>query len=118
MNGPGFTTRFSVDQTPEEAFDAINNVRGWWSEDIKGRTNELGAEFTYRYRDVHRCRIKITEVATEEKVVWRFLDNNFNFTQDATEWRGTEIHFGLARKGDRTEVRFTHLGLVPEYECF
>jgi hypothetical protein len=118
MNGPGFTTRFSVDQTPEEAFDAINNVRGWWSEDIEGRTNELGAEFTYRYRDVHRCRIKITELATGEKVVWRVLDNNFNFTQDSTEWSGTEIHFDLARKGDRTDVRFTHLGLVPEDECF
>ena len=71
-----------------------------------------------RYRDVRRCRIQITELAAGEKVLRRVLDNNFNFTQDATEWRGTEIHFDLARNGDRTEVRFTHLGLVLEYECF
>ena len=36
MNDQNFTTAFSVDHTPEEAFDAISNVRGWWSEEIEG----------------------------------------------------------------------------------
>jgi hypothetical protein len=34
MNDQGFTTSFSVAQTPEEVFKAINNVRGWWSGEI------------------------------------------------------------------------------------
>ena len=31
---------------------------------------------------------------------------------------GTEIRFDISKAGNRTEVRFTHVGLVPEYECF
>lgn len=115
---PNFTTAFSVDQTPEEAFAAINHVRGWWSEEIEGSTSKCGDEFTYRYQDAHRCRLKITDFVPGKRVVWRVLDNYFNFTEDKTEWTGTEISFEISRKGQKTEVRFAHLGLVPEYECF
>ncbi len=74
MMKQGFTTSFSVDQTPQEAFAAINNVRGWWSGQIEGDTDKLGAEFTYRYKDVHLSKQKITEFIPGKKVVWRVLD--------------------------------------------
>ena len=53
MNDQDLTMTFTVDQTAEEAFDAIKNVRGWWSEEIEGGTGKLGDEFTYQYKDVH-----------------------------------------------------------------
>jgi hypothetical protein len=118
MKNPSFATTFSVGQTPEEAFNAINNVRGWWSEEIEGSTDTLGAEFTYRYKDVHTCKLKVVELIPDKKVVWLVLDNRFNFTEDETEWTGTKITFEVSRKDDTTEVHFTHLGLVPEYECY
>ena len=118
MNVPtNYTTAFTVDQTPEEAFAAINNVRGWWSDEIEGRTDQLG-DFKYHYKDIHRCTIRITELAAGKKVVWHVVDNYFNFVKDKTEWKDTDIVFEIARKGDQTEVRFTHVGLSPQHECY
>ena len=118
MTNQDFTTTFSIDRTPGEVFTAVNNVRGWWSEEIEGTTDRLGAEFTYHYEDVHRCKMKITEFVPGKKVVWLVLDNHFNFTEDKTEWKGTKVIFEVSKKDATTQLRFTHEGLVPEYECF
>ena len=118
MKSQNFSAVFLVDQTPKEAFDAINNVRGWWSGDIEGSTDKLGDVFTYRYEDVHYSKQKITEFIPDKKVVWSVLDSFLNFVKDKNEWNGTKVVFEVAKKGDKTEVRFTHQGLVPEVECF
>jgi len=118
MNNQDFTTTIVVDQTPKEAFDAINNVRGWWSENIEGSTDKLNSEFDYHYEDVHICKIKIVELIPAEKVVWLVLENYFNFTTDKSEWINTRIIFEVAEKDGKTEIHFTHEGLVPAYECY
>ena len=118
VKSQNYSTAFTVDQTPEEAFAAINDVRGWWSGNIEGSTSKLGDEWTYRYKNVHYSKQKITELVPGRKVVWLVLDSYLNFVEDKTEWNGTKITFEVARKGDKTEVHFAHLGLVPEVECY
>jgi len=118
MKDQNFTVAVTVDRTPEEAFKAINNVRGWWSENIKGGTEKLGDEFSYSYKDVHFCKMRLTEVIPGQKVVWLVLDNDFNFTKDKSEWIGNEVIFEISPKGQQTEIRLTQRGLVPPYECF
>ena len=115
MNTEGFTTTFTVDRSPQKVFDAINNVRGWWSGEIEGCTDELGAEFTYSYKDVHRTTQKITEWVPGKKVVWHIVESHIGFVDDTHEWNGTDIVFTIAKTGDQTEVRFTHVGLVPAF---
>jgi hypothetical protein len=113
-----FTTSFAVSQTPTEVFDAINNLRAWWGEDAEGRNDKVGDEFTHRVQGIHYCKLRVTEFIPNEKVVWLVVDNHMNFVEDQTEWVGTTIVFEIASKGDQTEVRFAHQGLVPQYECF
>ena len=107
-----------VNQTPAEVFAAIANVRGWWTGDIEGGADKLGDEFTYRYKDFHVSRQRVTELVEGRKIVWRVVDGSLNFIADTKEWNGTDITFEIAPKGDQTELRFTHVGLRPEGECY
>ena len=118
MSSQNYSTSFLVDQSPAEAFAAIINVRGWWSGEIEGSTDRLGAEFTYRYQDVHYSKQRITELVPGRKVAWHILDAYLYITEDPDEWVGTDVTFEVTRKSDQTEVSFSHLGLVPEFACF
>ena len=118
MQNQNFTTTLLVDQSAKEVFNAVNHVREWWSEEIEGHTNKLNEEFKYHYEDVHRCQVKIVEFVPDKKVVWLVMDNYFKFTEDESEWKGTKIFFEITPKNGKTELRFTHEGLVPQYECY
>ena len=118
MDTKDFTTAILVETTAQAAFDAVNDVRGWWSEEIDGCTDKLNEVFNYHYEDVHRCKIKVTELIPGKKVVWDVLENYFKFTEDHTEWTGTKVIFDITEKGNQAEIRMTHVGLVPEYECY
>ena len=118
VKGQNYTVAILVDRTPKQVFDAVNNVRGWWSGEIIGRTDRLGSEWTYRYQDLHRSSQKITEMVPGNKVVWHVIDSYLSFVKNATEWNGTDIVFDIAKKGGKTELRFTHVGLAPSIECY
>ncbi len=118
MSDQNYTTSITVDQSPEEVFAAVNNVRGWWSEEIEGDTDRLGAEFMFHQEDLHRSTHKITEFVPGKKVVWHTSDSYISFVKDKTEWKDTDIVFEISRKDGKTELRFTHVGLVPAIQCY
>jgi uncharacterized protein YndB with AHSA1/START domain len=113
-----YTTSFTVDRSPDEVFAAINDVRAWWSGDIEGRTDTLGAAFTYRFEDLHRTTQSITELVPGKRIVWHVVASELSFVADGREWHDTDIVFEIASNGGRTEVRFTHQGLRPALECY
>lgn len=112
------THTITVDATPEQAFAAINDPRGWWSQTITGVTDQLGAEFEYSVEGIHYSKIRVVELVPGERVVWRVDEGWLSFIEDTTEWDDTEIRFDIRRAGAGTEVRFTHVGITPEVECF
>lgn len=116
--GKNYTTTILVDKDISSAFRSIQNFRAWWSEEIDGITNMVGETFFYHYKDVHLCKLQLTEADIDKKLVYLVIDNAFNFTEDKTEWINTKLIFDLSTEGNKTQIVFTHMGLVPEYECY
>ena len=118
MTTTDFTTTIVVDQTPEQVFNAINNPKAWWSGEIEGSSGKLNDEFTYRYKDFHLSKQKIVEMIPGKKVVWLVTESQINYADDKREWTDTKMIFEISEQDNKTQLRFTHVGLVPEIECF
>jgi uncharacterized protein YndB with AHSA1/START domain len=113
-----YTASFVVDQSAEEVFKAVTNVRGWWGKGIAGDTEREGDEFVFEVPDVHRSVQRLVEVVPDKKVVWLITEAHMTFIKDAKEWVGTKIVFDITKEGGKTKLTFTHEGLVPEVECY
>jgi hypothetical protein len=113
-----FTCSFIVDQTPKEVFDAINNVGAWWQGEIKGPSHQLNDEFSYRMEDIHFSKQKVAELIPNKKVVWLITESELSFTKDKSEWTGTSICFEISEVNHKTQLSFSHKGLVPTFECY
>lgn len=118
MNTTDFTTTILVDQSPQEVFNAINNVRGWWQGAIEGSSNKLNDEFSYQMKEFHFSKQKITEIIPDKKVVWLVTESQLNFIKDKDEWTGTTIRFDITEQDNKTQLRLTHVGLNPQIECY
>lgn len=118
MKDKNFTTSIVVSQSPEEVYNAINNVRGWWSEEIEGPTDELNKEWFYHYKDIHLCKMKVVELEPGKKVVWTVMENSFKFVKDKEEWAGNRLIFEIGKEGEKTRLTLTQEGLTEFYECY
>lgn len=115
---PSFSIQTTFDASPRAVFDAIVDVRSWWSGVIDGDADRVGAEFRYRYRDLHDSKQRVDVMQPGHKIVWRVLDAHLSFAEHPAEWKGTEIVFELTPVGAKTELTMTHVGLVASCECY
>lgn len=118
MNTQDFSTGFLVDKSAKDAFEAITNVRLWWTENLEGNSYKLGDEFIVRFGEVHYSKQKLVEIIPDSKVVWLVTDSKLSFVKDEAEWTGTKVIFEVYEEENETEIRFTHAGLSQEKECY
>jgi hypothetical protein len=113
------THTITVDATPQEAYDAIVDVRSWWgATNIVGVTDQLGADWYYLVPDIHFSKQRTAELLPGRRVVWEFTDGYLDFVEEKGEWVGTTGRFDITSDEDRTTVTFTHEGLTSTDACF
>lgn len=114
------THTFTVSQSPQQVFDAVTDVRGWWG-NLVGDTHTIGAEWVYFVPDIHFTKFRTTELIPGQLVEWLCVDSELSFLADKTEWTGTTIRFEITQPegaDGHTQLTFTHVGLTEEVECY
>ena len=118
MENKNYNATLTVSQTANEVFKHINSVSNWWMENLEGDSENLNDVFTVDFGDNNFVTHKLIEVIPNKKVVWLVTYSQLNFVKNKSEWTGTKINFEIEQKGKQTQMKFTHSGLVPAFECF
>ena len=118
MNQQNYQCSIAAGFTPSGAFDAINQVNEWWVKNTEGSAEKLNDVFTVRFSGDVFVTFEVTESIPGKKIVWQVTDCYLPWLKDKTEWNGTTVMFDISPLGDETQVTMTHIGLVPEIECY
>ena len=121
-----YTTTITFAKSSNDVFKHINDVSKWWVKvagdqqtEFEGQSTKLNDEFVLRHGENHYSKQKLMEVVPDKKVVWFVTDSKLNWIEkDKHEWTGTKMIFELIPDGDKTVLKFTHQGLLPEKECY
>jgi hypothetical protein len=118
MKAQDHTTIIIADATAHEAFNSINSISKWWTENVEGHSQKLNDEFTVHFGETFMT-IRVVETIPGQKIVWLVIDCYKHWIKNnKTEWTGTKICFEITEKENKTQVQFIHVGLIPGLECY
>jgi Activator of Hsp90 ATPase homolog 1-like protein len=117
MKKQDYTATILVRAAANKAFKSINHVAAWWTENLEGSSEKLNDVFTIHFGEAF-VTMKIVESVPDKKVVWNVTDCYLHWLADKKEWKNTQIVFEISAEGDSTRIQFTHVGLVPQVECY
>ena len=119
MKNKDYTITIEVAKSPNDVFNAINDVSKWWSKDFEGSSTKLNDEFVICHPGAHYTKQKLVEVIPYKKIVWFVTESKLDWLEkDKDEWTNTKMIFEITTNGNKTILHFTHEGLVPEKECY
>lgn len=123
MKNQHYQYRFRTSKSANEVFAHLINPAHWWvglfGEIIEGKSLQINDEYTFRAGDgIHYSNQKLIELIPDKKIVWLVTESNLSFLKSTNEWAGTSICFDIENFEGKTHITFTHIGLIPEIECY
>lgn len=115
-----YTKKLQLAVAEEKLFKSILNIPLWWSEMFEGAANQPGDKFTVRFGpSVYKTSV-VGKVIPNRKIVWDVVDAYVDIPElnDKTEWIGTKIIWEISPIDMGCELKFTHIGLTPDIECY
>ncbi len=117
MEKNDYYNRIKVSVPVKEAFKKITEVSKWWSQSFKGRSQKTGDTFSVSFGETF-VDFRVGEVIPDKKIVWDVTDCNLHWIENKKEWKDTKIVWEVYPDKGKTKVGMTHVGLVPQAECF
>ncbi len=117
MEHADYTASITVNADANTAQQAISKVAEWWTAGYTGHAEKVNDVFTVTFGETF-VNFKVTEVVPGKKIVWKVTDCYLHWQADKKEWNNTEIVWEIVPDGNSTTISMTHVGLVPEVECF
>jgi hypothetical protein len=113
-----FHRTIAVNVSAAEAMKKISLVNFWWKKDFSGSAEKLNDTFTVPFGEPSFVDFVVSEFVPGKKMVWKVTDCYLPWFQDKKEWNNTEVVFELSEENGKTKIDFTHVGLIPEIECY
>ena len=117
MKGQNYHNSIVANITAKDALENISRVPKWWATNFEGNSQKLNDIFTVRFGETF-VTFKIAELVSDKKIVWQVIDCYLHWLTDKKEWKGTKIDWEISTKNNSTQIDMTHIGLVPEIECY
>ena len=118
MKKQNYECSITANTSAHQAFESINRVNEWWVKNIEGRSEKQNDVFTVHFSGDIFVTFRITESVADKKVEWHVTDCYLPWLKDKTEWNNTDVVFEIVPENDSTKINLTHVGLVPEVECY
>ncbi|MGN6616135.1 MAG: SRPBCC family protein [Ilyomonas sp.] len=113
-----FHRTITVNASAKEVMKKISQVNCWWKKDFSDSAEKLNDIFTVPFGEPSFVDFKVSEFVPSKKMVWKVIDCYLPWFQNKKEWNNTEVVFQLSEENNKTKINFTHIGLVPEVECY
>lgn len=122
MKDKNYHRAIMVSARADKAMKKISEVNHWWKRDFSGSAEKLNDKFTIPFGELNGeisfVDFIISELIPDKKVVWSVTDCYLPWLKDKKEWNNTEVVFELSAENGKTKIDVTHIGLIPEFECY